>query len=59
MRENVMILVILVSNFGDCFYSSVGNSLLDFPSWIIKNVSHLTESSDPFKALPQYTFLHL
>lgn len=56
MRENVMI---LVSNFGDCFYSSVGNSLLDFPSWIIKTVSHLTESSDPFKALPLYTFLHL
>lgn len=32
MRGNVMILVILVSNFGDCFYFAVGNSLLDFPS---------------------------
>lgn len=41
MRENFMILVILVSDCVDCFYSSVNNTLLDFPSWILKKYKSL------------------
>lgn len=36
MRENFIILVTVVSSCVDCFYSSVDNALLDFPSKSLK-----------------------